>query len=230
MNENKSSIMLRLLVGAVVVFIGVGILLDNFGIMQFWDLFSTWWPSLLILFGLAQIISSPKQYLSALIIIAVGSIFLVDALGFLPVSAWAVVFPAILIIVGFRVIIGSAGSKLQEKSQSDYVNNVAVFGASDVVNSSASFKGGMITAIFGGAKVDLREAKLFEGQGGIDLNVAFGGVDIIVPKDCEIKVNAIPLFGGIGNKTVQVSCKGGLFKVKGLVLFGGVEIKNDVES
>jgi hypothetical protein len=58
----------------------------------------------------------------------------------------------------------------------------------------------------------------------------FGGVEIRVPEGWSIISRGVPIFGGYDDKTVQLEAEPGrrqrLLIIKGLALFGGVEIIN----
>ena len=79
----------------------------------------------------------------------------------------------------------------------DSVDLFALFGGSSQAVTSPSFRGGRAMALFGGVELDLRQTK--PRPEGADLRlVAFaGGVDVIVPPDWDVQIEATPLFGGI---------------------------------
>jgi hypothetical protein len=79
----------------------------------------------------------------------------------------------------------------------------------------------------GGADIDLRQAKMPAGRAVIDVTVMWGGVDLYVPGDWTVTVEALPLMAGIEDATRAPAgeVRGNLV-VKGVVLMGGVEIKN----
>lgn len=83
----------------------------------------------------------------------------------------------------------------------------------------------MLTALFGGITLDLRNA-VFEGDAVIKVNVAFGGVDILLPGNVKVESKVAPIFGGFSEKRISTpqSDAPTLF-ITGLVLFGGVDAK-----
>ena len=87
------------------------------------------------------------------------------------------------------------------------------------------FKGAELTAVFGGIKLDLRNA-VFESDTAINACCIFGGADILLPDNVNIKVNSNSLFGGIDNKKHQNS-KDNVHTVylNGTCIFGGVDVK-----
>lgn len=110
----------------------------------------------------------------------------------------------------------------------DYLDSVNVFGGSNQVVYSKNFKGGEITAVFGGSDVNLTQAD-FEGQVVIDVTAIFGGAKIIVPAGWHVKSEVTAIFGGLDDKRSMQPVTDGPKKVlviKGVALFGGVDIRN----
>jgi predicted membrane protein len=112
----------------------------------------------------------------------------------------------------------------------DYIDDISVFGGGHKVIHSDSFKGGNITAIFGGSEIDLTQCKLAPGENYIDVVIIFGGSTIVVPNNWDVILNVTPLFGGFSNKKSRYVSSGtepaGTLIIKGVVLFGGGEIKS----
>ena len=52
-----------------------------------------------------------------------------------------------------------------------------------------------------------------------------GGIDLIVPKGVNVKVNSTSIFGGVSNKIVNDKDNKVTVYVNANCLFGGVEIK-----
>jgi hypothetical protein len=93
--------------------------------------------------------------------------------------------------------------------------------------SSQEFRGGDVTAIMGGAEIDLRQARLAGGEAVVEVLVLWGGVDFFVPADWKVTVEAMPLLGGIEDSTrLTAGETRGHLVIRGLVMMGGVEVKN----
>lgn len=104
-----------------------------------------------------------------------------------------------------------------------------MFSGFNVKNASQNFRGGNITAIFGGVVVDLREASILkEQEARIDVLIAFGGAEIFVPKGWNVIIKGIPIFGGWDNKTVNnnFDTNSPTLKINSFVMFGGFEVEN----
>ena len=94
-------------------------------------------------------------------------------------------------------------------------------------NSSQALRGGSATAVFGGTEVNLLNAKLASDEVVFHASAAFGGVDIIVPREWQVFVSGMPFLGGIENKCTGQPPEGApRFVVKATAAFGGVTVKN----
>ncbi|HEU4915514.1 MAG TPA: DUF5668 domain-containing protein [Acidimicrobiia bacterium] len=213
----------RLFFGLLVVAVGVILLLDNAGTVDAWDIFSTWWPAVVILAGVLTFASNPRHWPVALIITAVGTAFLLSNLGVVDVGRF--IIPAAIIGVGLLVLLGRGMGSRTEAG--DRVNSFNVFSGSELASHSKQFQGGSISAIFGGAEVDLRDA-VPAADAQLDVFTAFGGVELKVPEGWQVAVKGLPLFGGIDNATVNdtVAADAPRLAVSATVLFGGLEIKH----
>ena len=88
-----------------------------------------------------------------------------------------------------------------------------------------------MTAVFGGSKINLSNASVVAGQiPVIDVFAMFGGTEIIVPEDWTVKLEISAIFGGFSDKRKSVinvvNNPDKTLVVKGMVLFGGGEIKS----
>jgi len=65
------------------------------------------------------------------------------------------------------------------------------------VSTTQYLQGAWLTAVFGGVTPDLRGARPAPEGASVNATVAFGGVDILVPKGWHISVRSTPIFGGV---------------------------------
>jgi len=81
-------------------------------------------------------------------------------------------------------------------------------------------------AVFGGLRLDLREAVLESQVVEISGFWCFGGLDIKVPEGVEVRNEVVSIFGGSDVKHLGPPEPGSaLIVVKGLALFSGVSVK-----
>lgn len=113
-------------------------------------------------------------------------------------------------------------------SDHDVIDSVHVFSGAHQIIASKNLKGGEVVAVFGGCDLNLTQAS-FEGTIVIDIIAIFGGVKIIIPPTWEVKNEVTAIFGGIDDKRAVTPYQGEVRKVvvlKGVALFGGVDIRN----
>lgn len=235
MNEQNTNDR-RFWLGIILVIIGGAWLLDNLEIIPYFlphYLFS--WKTFLILLGLYFIFGRKKPE-PGIIMIAIGSIFLLEDVGLFDIrNIWHIFWPAIIMVIGISLIIrrsggytGSSGTE-GKKSSLDFIDDFAIFGGRERTVDSQNFRGGKITAMFGGSEMDLRGAELAKGTNVLDVFVIFGGAEIIVPPDWSIHIEVFSLLGGFSDKRSSalkvVPNADKVLVIKGFVMFGGGEIK-----
>ncbi len=213
----------RLFFGLLIVAVGALLLLDNAGVLDAWEIFSTWWPVIIVLAGILTLAANPRHWPVGLIIIAVGVAFLLSNLDIVDIGNF--IIPAAIILVGLLVMFGRGLGTRTEAG--DRVNTFNVFSGSEIASHSKQFQGGNISAVFGGAEVDLRDAVPVAGA-ELDVFTAFGGVELTVPEGWHVATRGLPLFGAIENVTAkeQVPADAPTLAVNATVLFGGLEIKH----
>jgi hypothetical protein len=106
---------------------------------------------------------------------------------------------------------------------------MAIFGGIKQRVTVKNFRGGRLTALFGGFEVDLTRADI-EGQTAvIDASALMGGGEIRVPYSWVIEIQGLALLGGYTDETHQDISDTATAKrlvVKGIAALGGVVIKN----
>jgi predicted membrane protein len=117
-------------------------------------------------------------------------------------------------------------------SEQEYIDDVAIFSGSTKKINTLNFKGGRMTAIFGGSEVNLSRSRLAPGENILNVFFMFGGSEIIVPADWNVVIEATPIFGGFSDeryisKDINSQDKNqSVLVIKGLVIFGGAELKS----
>ncbi len=122
----------------------------------------------------------------------------------------------------------NSSTEKKKTNSNDYLDSVNVFGGSHQTIYSKNFKGGEITAVFGGCDVNLTQAD-FEGEVVMDVTAIFGGAKIIIPPGWEVKSEVTAIFGGLDDKrSIQpiTDGKNRLLIIRGIAMFGGVDIRN----
>ena len=104
------------------------------------------------------------------------------------------------------------------------------------ISTAQRFRGGEITAVMGGAQLDLRQATIPPGEeAALDIFAVMGGCEIIVPPSWTVVTPIVPVMGGIDDKRLP-PLPGGAESIggrpaprlvlRGLLLMGGIEIKS----
>lgn len=212
----------RVIIGILLVIIGGIFLLDNLGydLNIPWYIFS--WPIILVLIGVVNFLTGNVR--EGFILLGLGVVFYLDVFDVVNIGQ---LWPLILIIIGLSFLFRKR-LKISETSSSneDIMDEVAIFGGTERIIVSEDFKGGKITSMFGGSKIDLRDSKVLD-EATIDLFCMFGGVEMQVPNDWKVSMNATAVFGGLSDERKSIHDKPtGQLSIKGFVMFGGVELKN----
>ncbi|WLD57802.1 cell wall-active antibiotics response protein [Salinispirillum sp. LH 10-3-1] len=217
--------MSRQLFGALLLGLGGLFLLNALEVINVWSLVKHWGPVLVIVVGIISLMNNPKAFIFPAAIIAFGFLLLLSSLGWVQVSIGSLILPLLFIGFGLSLLLKRSGFKANKVAQ-DELNTVAVFSGVELNNVAKNFKGGTVSAVFGGAEIDLRKSKL-EGEATIELFVAFGGVELKVPQEWSVHVSGIPLFGGLEDKTSKPELDDApRLNIKGTCVFGGIEIGN----
>ena len=107
----------------------------------------------------------------------------------------------------------------------DQPGEMVVFAGRDV-RGGEEFTGTEATTVFGGYKLDLRDAHMPKGRAVLDVTTIFGGTQIIVPDDWNVVVEGHAIFGGFEDKTRHPAESADELIVRGYTVFGGVQIRN----
>ena len=131
---------------------------------------------------------------------------------------------------GFGHSTTTAGAQSTGYTGDEYVNEVAIFGGVKRQIFSKDFKGGRVSAVFGGAELNFVNADI-KGRVVMELNNIFGGTKLVIPASWSVKQEISAIFGGIEDRRQQVPGAPGadpekILVIRGTCLFGGLEIRN----
>lgn len=193
------------------------------------------WQMLLIVIGLVSVVNNESKFIG-IVLIAVGSFFMIDDFWCFPEQLRKAFWPAVVILFGAYLLISPPKyfkprrKKGLDEDDRDFIDEVSIFGGGDRIVTSSQFKGGRITSIFGGSKINLMNSGLAEGNSIIDTFCVFGGTTIIVPAGWTVKVEVVSIFGGFSDKRERmpnlVFDQERTLIIKGVAIFGGGEIKS----
>jgi predicted membrane protein len=225
----------RAIIGVVLVIAGLFLVLRNTGIFpHIIDNVIFSWPMLLIVIGLVITVGSSGAKISGVIMMAVGAFFLIPIIFRETFHMYNVFWPSIFIIIGIIFIFSKRQSwnpaTTAPQTGDDYIDIINIFSGGERQVVSENFRGGKLTAIFGGGELDLTKAKLAPGTSVLEIACIFGGTTIIVPDDMFVKIEVTPILGGFGDSRKLIPGRNvdttRMLIIKGAVIFGGGEVKS----
>ncbi len=240
-NRTKISQNGGLIAGLFLVALGVLLLLHNFNVIRFRDLFD-FWPILPIAWGAQAILrgKSTFTYLIGGLAILLGSLKLLNNLDVIQISS-KFYAPIILITLGVAFLARNfiEGNEPQGDATSlPSIHPVAIFGGVKRRVESQEFEGGEMLAMFGGVELDFRRCRIKGDKAVIEANAVFGGIHMRVPDSWTVEFQGVAMFGGFEDKTLTPrvdevaagSMGGGQLPQKlvitGNAIFGGVSVEN----
>ncbi len=204
------------------------------------------WPMILIVVGLFIGLKTGFRDFGWLIMIGIGLIFLVDDI--VPEAnvsryGWPLLFISIgafLMFAGGRcslrkkTTVPEAGYTVPESSMvevydstnADVVEIVSILGGQKRLVLSKNFKGGEVVAVLGGIELNLSQAD-FQNTIVMEVVQIFGGTKLIIPANWDIITDTVAILGGVDDKRVPTGLPPEKTLVlKGVTIFGGIEIKS----
>ncbi len=225
-----------LIPGIILIIVGTIFLLDHMGVIRGEELWR-FWPLAIVGVGLLKIFNHGERAVGVGFIL-VGVLVQFYKLKIVSLS-WDTIWPFILIVVGITMILsrfelpkipGMQGSLVSDGR--DSLNEHALFGGVERRVSVNNFRGGMITAVFGGVEVDFRGADIEGEEAVVLVEAIFGGIEITVPDRWNITFQGQSIFAGFTDETrQQMPDPAGAAVRKTLILrgravFGGITVKN----
>jgi hypothetical protein len=229
----------KALFGVGIALVGVALLLKTLGFFYF--CYATMWPVVLIIIGLLIGFKSSFRSPASWILLLIGAANLTPQFYIFGHSSSTLIWPMMLIGCGLFIALRSRRVPHFADGRRPYIMDT-VTTAEDAINidvtfggrkefvTSKNFKGGTITATFGGCEVNLMQADTTDKVIIIDVKISFGGVELIVPSHWEVQNEISPAFGSVEDeRVVQPSAGSGEQKtliLRGNCSFGSVEIKS----
>jgi len=225
----------RVYLGGILIVFGGILLLNSIDVFNFRIsrvIFSL--PFIITMIGIFILLNTNKKLLGG-ILTGVGIFFLVEKIVPRLHYPIGIVIPVILIAFGIYIILKQTRKNIDDPEmhgflKKDLIDDISIFGGGSKIISSDNFRGGNVTAIFGGSEINLTGCILAEGDQIIDVLLIFGGTTIVVPKDWNVIVNVTSILGGFSDKSIKdpniIPDQSRTLHVKGLAMFGGGEVKN----
>ena len=222
----------RALWGIVLVAVGVILALNAFGFTSIDIFFDGWWTLFIIVPCVIGLFTDYDK-IGHIIGICIGVFLLLCCQNVLSFGMfWKLLFPAIIVIIGVKMIFGSAFGNQGEQvfkqikaNGAETKNGAATFSGVTLDYTGEVFEAAQLDAVFGGIKCDLRGA-VINGDCVINASAIFGGIDIYIPENLNVKVNSNSIFGGVSGKERRNDpANQHTLYLNATCLFGGVEVK-----
>lgn len=236
-NYDKHRSQKRFGFGLVILIIGIIVLLKQIGFDSF-HLVNHIWPYLLIGIGVLIGIKSRFRSPASIILMIIGVVNAIPAFSFhigeTLVRSQQIVGPAILICAGlFFIFVSKKKTSFPvsstTNSDENFLQRDIIFGGAKELVTSKEFSGGDITAIFGGIELNMVQADAISDEFVITARVIFGGVELIIPSNWEVKNEMSVMMGSVDDqRSHRLQDPNAVRKtlvLKGMCVFGGVEIK-----
>ena len=229
----------RLIIGLAIALFGVVLVLDRLNLVIA-DQVLRWWPMVIVAVG-ALIFSQSRRVgggVNGVIVMIIGGWLLLNSVGILRVRFWEMFWPLVLVGIGSMLVMQTLRRRSSEVSGADSDNTLNVFAALSGVKrtiAATRFRGGEITALMGGAQLDLRQAIIPPGEeAALDFFLVMGGCEIFVPSSWTVSTPLVPVMGGIDDKRLPPLPGGDTLAgrpaprlvLRGLIVMGGIEIKS----
>ena len=220
----------QMMVGFLIIAVGLLFTLDNLGIAHARDILR-YWPAGLMAIGLVKLWDSRDGRgggFGGLMITIVGLWLLLEATVDIRISfgdMWPLLLVSLGVYLVWRGLTGHRRTAIGGDDRS-MVSAVAILSGVNRGNNSRTFRGGDLTAVMGGCEIDLRQAAI-NGDAVLDVFAMWGGIEIRVPEDWTVTFHVTPIMGGIEDKTRPgPGSTTHRLTIRGLVLMGGIEVKN----
>jgi len=244
----------RFIIGLAVLIIGILLLLSNLDLGIEFELRQALrlWPVIPLILGVnwlflsfgsvrsegeeKRIFFSWGQFITALVAIAIGVIYLGRNLGLFEIDTgilWNILWPVILILIGVNLLRGKSHSE-GSGGRFTFMGGANVGGA-----QPWKLKSGSYFAFMGGIDMDLTAAEVPEGETVLDLTAVMGGIDVKVPRDMAVIYEGSAVLGGVTFKDQEDGgiiagrkvednvneSSGRVVRIQARAIMGGVEIK-----
>jgi len=232
MSRNRSPLG-QMIIGATILFVGLLWTLDSMDLLETGQLVR-WWPLGLVLLGVLKLlgVGMPRAPVAGLLLTGLGVAFTLDAVGVLNMTM-RLFWPILIMTLGGILVarsMGWMGGPIG--SVGPGAGSMAFMGGVVHREPADTFRGGAATAVMGGVDYDLTSARGLEPGAAVDVLAFWGGIDLAVPPGWRLDMKVTALLGGIQDtrSPVVADATAPILVVRGLVMMGGLEIKDRVDK
>ncbi|HEV2701884.1 MAG TPA: LiaF domain-containing protein [Steroidobacteraceae bacterium] len=215
------------LIGVLIIAAGAVLLGGNLGLIDAHFVFRNFGPLIIFLVGAALLARRRHdQVLLGLVLMFVGAWGFATQQQWIKIHFWAVIGPLLLVLAGGSVVWRAFNRPAPEGAGDSYIRTFSVFSGAEL-RPTVPFQGADLTAVMGGAKLDLSNTTMAQDTAVIDVFALMGGAEILVPRDWDVTVRVVSLMGGGSDKRRPATAPATKHLViQGMAVMGGVEIKD----
>lgn len=200
--------------------------------LDWWDVsifFRGWWTLFIIIPSAVGVMKKGFQSSSGFGLIVGFLLLLMQRTSFS--IGWIVKLfvPAILIFFGVKLLLQGGGFRKKTithitDDMMDDATYSGIFQNKEIHYPEDNFFGSEVNAIFGSADLDLRNAIIIDDV-TVNATAIFGGVDIKLPQDVNVRVASTSILGGTDNRVKrQDNPDWPTVYIQATAIFGGIDI------
>ncbi len=222
----------RIFWGLAFIIVGVLVLLDRTGQIDFEDIIRRYWPAVFILIGFSILVANDfKRTGPGLFFIIFGAFFLLMNLDIFHHTLWRYFWPLAIIVLGLWILVKPARAGDKKKIPELTVDELKisqVFSSTSRRVEAQNFKGGSAEVVLGSAEIDLSGAGLDAGRAVLSLSAVLGSIELRVRPEWQVVIEGTPVLGSIDQRKRQPSEaeKKGTLEIRASVVLGSIEIKD----
>lgn len=188
----------RLTTGGIVILIGLFLLAWTTGLLAIRSIWE-WIPLLFVLLGVWALVRSEfRNLVGPVMIIAIAGAIFLRNVGVIPEGVLGTWWP--LLIVLFGVLLVFSRSRRQQRARleghaASEATVVAIFGTDEQRIATDRFTGAELVAVFGDARLDLRDADVRTPPAIVETVSVFGDAEIRVPEGWDVRFETLNVFG-----------------------------------
>lgn len=218
--------------GIALILVGIGYGGQTLNLWDFNIFFPGWWTLFIILPSLFSMFEQRLNIFNTFGLI-LGILLLLDSIDIINnVSIYKLVFPLIIILIGFSLLFSKKNNFNKKKMNKNTINGngkivkaYGILSGQTIKPLNQEFSGANTVSILGGVDIDLRMAIIKEDI-LITAVVILGGTDIFLPPNVNVVVSGIPVLGDIENRVNLCPIENApTVYIDAVCVLGGLDIK-----
>lgn len=218
--------------GIALILVGIGYGGQTLNLWNFNIFFPGWWTLFIILPSLFSMFEQRLNIFNTFGLI-LGILLLLDSIDIINnVSIYKLVFPLIIILIGFSLLFSKKNNFNKKKMNKNTINGngkivkaYGILSGQTIKPLNQEFSGANTVSILGGVDIDLRMAIIKEDI-LITAVVILGGTDIFLPPNVNVVVSGIPVLGDIENRANLCPIENApTVYIDAVCFLGGLDIK-----